>query len=118
VVTLPDAATLTVFVQDDGIPGPDPEAAERRGGNRGRPGPNTQNMVNPRAAVAEGIAVTWLHHRGPGQVTFDPMMPALANGKAVTEARFNEPGTYTLRAVADDTVLTTAADVTVTVRAP
>ena len=54
-VTLPDAAILTALAGDDGIPGPDPEAAERR---RGRPGPSTQNMVNPRAAVAEGIAVT------------------------------------------------------------
>ena len=57
-VTLPEAATLTALAGDDGIPGPDPEAAERRRGRRGRPGPSTQNMVNPRAAVAEGIAVT------------------------------------------------------------
>ena len=114
-VTLPEAATLTALAGDDGVPGPDPEAAERRRGRRGRPGPNTQNMVNPRAAVAEGIAVTWLHHRGPGTVTFEPMLPPIINGKATTTARFSEPGTYVLRAVADDTVLTTVADVTVTV---
>ena len=114
-VTLPHTATLTVLASDDGIPGPDPEAAQRRGDNRGRPGPNTQNMVNPRAAVAEGIAVTWLHHRGPGSVVFEPMMPPITNGKAVTRARFTEPGTYVLRAVADDTVLTTTADVIVIV---
>lgn len=117
-VTLPHGATLTVVATDDGIPGPDPEAAKRRGESRGRPGPNTQNMVNPRAAVAEGLAVTWLHHRGPGTVIFEPMTPALINGTAVTTARFSEPGTYTLRAVADDTVLTTAAEVTVTVHPP
>ncbi len=117
-ISLPDVATLTVFAEDDGIPGPDPEAAKRRAGNRGRPGPNTQNMVDPRAAVAEGLAVTWLHHRGPGTVVFEPMMPPLVKGKAVTTARFSEPGTYTLRAVADDTVLTTAAEVTVIVRPP
>ena len=114
-VTLPEAATLTALAGDDGVPGPDPEASERRRGRRGRPGPNTQNMVNPRAAVAEGIAVTWLHHRGPGTVTFEPMLPPIINGKATTTARFSEPGTYVLRAVADDTVLTTVADVTVTV---
>ena len=114
-VTLPDAATLTALAGDDGIPGPDPEAAERRRGRRGRPGPSTQNMVNPRAAVAEGIAVTWLHHRGPGTVMFEPMLPPIIDGKATTTARFSEPGTYVLRAVADDTVLTTVADVTVTV---
>ena len=80
-VTLPDAATLTALAGDDGIPGPDPEAAERR---RGRPGPSTQNMVNPRAAVAEGIAVTWLHHRGPGTVIFEPMLPPIIDGRATT----------------------------------
>ena len=115
IVTLQEAATLTALASDDGIPGPDPEAAERRRGRRGRLGPNTQNMVNPRAAVAEGIAVTWLHYRGPGTVTFEPMLPPIINGKATTMARFSEPGTYVLRVVADDTVLTTVADVTVTV---
>ena len=114
-VTLPDAATLTALAGDDGIPGPDLEAAERRRGRRGRPGPSTQNMVNPRAAVAEGIAVTWLHHRGPGTVIFEPMLPPIIDGRATTTARFSQPGTYVLRAVADDTVLTTVADVTVTV---
>lgn len=116
-VTLPDAVTLTVLTNDDGIPGPDPEAAKRRGGRRGRPGPNRQNMVNPRDAVAEGLAVTWLHHRGPGSVKFDPTVPHITNGTAVTTARFSEPGIYVLRAVADDTVLTTTADVTVRVTA-
>ena len=114
-VTFPDAATLTALAGDDGIPGPDLEAAERRRGRRGRPGPSTQNMVNPRAAVAEGVAVTWLHHRGPGTVIFEPMLPPIIDGRATTTARFSQPGTYVLRAVADDTVLTTVADVTVTV---
>jgi hypothetical protein len=116
-VTLPDTVTLTVLTSDDGIPGPDPEAAKRRGGRRGRPGPNRQNVVNPRDAVAKGLAVTWLHHRGPGTVKFDPAVPPITNGTAVTTARFSEPGIYVLRAVADDTVLTTTADVTVTVNA-
>ena len=43
------------------------------------------------------------------------MLPPIIDGKATTTARFDEPGTYVLRAVADDTVLTTVADVTVTV---
>ena len=115
-VALPQLATLTVLASDDGVPGPDPEAAERRGDYRGRPGPDTQNMVNPRAAVAEGIAVTWLHYRGAGKVFFEPMVPPIMSGKAVTRARFEQPGTYVLRAVADDTVLTSTVDVTVTVK--
>jgi len=116
-VTLPDTVTLTVLTSDDGIPGPDPEAATRRGGRRGRPGPNRQNIVNPRDAVAKGLAVTWLHHRGPGTVKFDPTVPPITNGTALTTVRFSEPGIYVLRAVADDTVLTTTTDVTVTVNA-
>jgi len=73
--------------------------------------------VNPRDAVAKGLAVTWLHHRGPGTVKFDPTVPPITNGTALTTARFSEPGIYVLRAVADDTVLTTTTDVTVTVNA-
>ena len=114
-VSVSEPVTLTVVAADDGIPGPDPEAAERRGDRRGRPGPDRQNIVNPRAAVATGLAVTWLQHRGPGAVTFEPMMPPLENGQATTTASFTEPGTYVLRAVADDTVLTATIDVTVVV---
>ena len=117
-VTLPNAATLAVFVGDDGVPGPNPEAAKRRGARRGRPGPDTQNAVNPRAAVAPGVAVTWLHYRGPGTVTFDPVVPSIINGRTVTTACFSEPGSYVLRAVADDTVLTATTDVTVAVTPP
>jgi hypothetical protein len=38
-----------------------------------------------------------------------------AGGRAATTARFSEPGTYVLRAVADDQMFTTPVDVTVTV---
>ena len=109
------AVTLAVMAADDGIPGPNPESARRRGDRRGRLGPDTQNMLNPRAAVATGLAVTWLHHRGQGAVTFDPSMPSLEGGRGVTTATFSKPGTYIVRAVADDTVLTTFVDVTVVV---
>ena len=114
-VTLPDSVTLRVLAADDGIPGPNLEAAERRGDRRGRQGPDTQNWVNPRAAVATGLAVTWLHHRGPGTVTFEPILIQASDGEAVTTASFSEPGTYVLRAIADDTVLTASAAITVTV---
>jgi len=114
-VSIGESLTLTVLAGDDGIPGPDPEAARRRGDRRGRPGPDQQNMVNPRAAVATGLAVTWLQHRGPGDVVFDPIIPPLANGTATTTATFSQPGTYVIRAIADDTVLTAAIDVTIIV---
>ncbi len=114
-VSSDEAVTLIVVVSDDGIPGPNPESARRRGNRRGRPGPNQQNMVNPRAAVATGLAVTWLQHRGPARVRFDPRTPPLEHGRATTTASFTVPGTYVLRAVADDTVLTATVDVTVVV---
>ena len=114
-VSTGESVTLTVVASDDGIPGPNPESARRRGNRRGRPGPNQQNMVNPRAAVATGLAVTWLQHRGPASVRFDPRTPAVENGRATTTASFTGPGTYVLRAVADDTVLTATVDVTVVV---
>ncbi len=110
-----ESVTLVVVAGDDGIPGPNPESAARRGNRRGRPGPDQQNVLNPRAAVATGLAVTWLQHRGPGAVSFAPMMPPLENGRATTTASFNVPGTYILRAVADDTVLTATVDITVVV---
>ena len=116
-VTLPDTVELSVIAGDDGIPGPDPEAAERRGDRRGRPGPSTQDAVNPRAAVKTGLAVTWLQHRGPGTVGFTPSATQVDDGLASTTARFSAPGTYVVRAIADDTVLTATVDMTVVVSA-
>ena len=115
-VSVGDTVTLVVVAGDDGIPGPNPESAARNGNRRGRPGPDQQNMVNPRAAVATGIGVTWLQHRGPAPVTFSAMTPTVEYGRAITTASFSTPGTYVLRAVADDTVLTATVDVTVIVR--
>ena len=117
-VMLPATLTLTVAAADDGNPGPNPEAAERRGDRRGRPGPDSQNRLNPWKALETGLAVTWLLHRGPAPVTFAPMAQPVSDGEATTAATFREPGTYVLRAVADDTVLTEHADLTVTVHAP
>ena len=115
--TLPDTVELSVVAGDDGIPGPDPEAAERRGNRRGRPGPNTQDAVNPRDAVKTGLAVTWLQHRGPGSIGFAPSVTQVDDGRASTTARFSAPGTYVIRAIADDTVLTATVDITVIVSA-
>ena len=117
-VTLPDTLTLAITAADDGNPGPNPEAADRRGDRRGRPGPDSQNILNPWQALETGLAVTWLLHRGPAPVTFAPMVQPVSSGEATTVATFRKPGTYVLRAVADDTVLTANADITVTVRAP
>ena len=111
-VTLPDGLELAVLAGDDGVPPPN-EALARRNVRRG---PKSQAIVDPRKAAATGLAVTWLHWRGPGRVTFDPqVVPLDGGGRAVTTARFSEPGTYVLQAVADDTVYVTPVNVTVTV---
>ena len=111
-VTLPDAVELAVAAGDDGVPPPNPALAKRTV----RPGPKTQAVVDARRAAVTGLAVTWLHYRGPGAVTFDPQVQEVGDdGRAVTTARFSEPGTYVLQAVADDTVFLTPASVTVTV---
>ena len=111
-VTLPDALELAVRVADDGIPPPNPGLARRTL----RPGPKTQAMVDARRAAVTGLAVTWLHYRGPGAVTFEPRVQEVGeDGRAVTTASFSAPGTYVLQAIADDTVFLSPVNVTVTV---
>jgi hypothetical protein len=44
---------------------------------------------------------------------FTPPLPP--DGKITTHVRFDSPGTYVLRALADDGALTTAEDVTIVV---
>ena len=67
--------------------------------------------------------MSWYEYRGPAKVAFDPAGPVrvgtpgepVTDGKAVVKVRFSEPGTYVLRATADDGELSVVADVTVTV---
>jgi hypothetical protein len=60
--------------------------------------------------------VSWLEYRGPAKVTFETNPINVANGKAVTTARFAAPGTYTLIATATDSALTARAELMVTVK--
>ena len=114
-LTLPDSLEIAVLVGDDGVPPPNPRLAQRTP----RRGPKSQAMVDPRSAATTGLAVTWLHWRGPGFVTFDPLVPEIGEGgRAVTRVSFSEPGTYVVQAVADDTVFVTPVNVTVTVNPP
>ncbi|MEE3202813.1 MAG: hypothetical protein VX262_05920 [Acidobacteriota bacterium] len=113
-VTLPDSLEIAVIVGDDGIPPPNPKLAERNP----RRGPKSQAIIDARNAATTGLAVTWVHWRGPGPVTFDPQVPEIGEGgRAVTTVSFSEPGTYVLQAVADDMVYVTPTNVTVTVHA-
>ena len=126
---------LTATVSDDGLLGPQTRTerppydplpndlptigGRRSGAGSGVGGPTDQNIVNVRAAYETGLAVTWLHYRGPGRVTFSSMVTAvpLVDGRATTSAQFSEPGTYVIRAAADDGAYISTADVTVVVSA-
>lgn len=124
---------LAAVAGDDGYPGPQtrserppydplPNDLPTIGGRRssaggGDGGPKDQNMVDVRSAYETGLAVTWLHYRGPGEVTFSPMTTPveMVDGRSETTARFSEPGTYVIRAAADDGVYKSNAHVTVVV---
>ncbi len=84
-----------------------------------------------------GLHLSWFVYRGPGKVTFDPIQvkpwedtraganspwapiwappPMPTDGRIPVNVVFSEPGTYTLRALADDGALTGSDDVVVTV---
>lgn len=115
--------TLAASASDDGVPKPPaPPSSEGRGRGRGaaeppalvttRFGPVQQQVIQP---SRQGLAVTWTHWRGPGKITFTPKMAVVKDGKASTTASFSEPGTYVVRAYADDGVWLEAADTTVVV---
>ena len=117
--------TLSFTASDDGVPEPPPPPAQRGGAaRRGGPaqepslvttrqGPIQQALIKP---ARQGLAVTWTHWRGAGSVKFDPQSMVVKDGKAGTQATFSAPGTYVVRAYADDGVLLETSDVTVTVR--
>jgi hypothetical protein len=128
--------TLTVKVSDDGLP-------KRRGAaaplsESDKPGVGVDVDGSGRRLVANGrfarfnaigLRVAWIQWRGPGNVTFDPwymegiddhmpgfVVPELPpDGRVSTTARFSEPGTYVVRAMADDGALFTPADIKVEV---
>ena len=101
---------LTALVTDDGLPKPRPASAPRAG----IPQAQTNSATGLRPP---GLSVKWFEYRGPAKVTFESVGPiAVSKGQAITSARFAAPGTYVLRATADDGELTTSADVTITVK--
>ena len=135
-----EALALTVEVTDDGHPIPRARrpgaAAFARGGGveSGAYGPKLETPITQAVVKLDPgvrLGVTWVVYRaGPGTVTFDPMRVPVVTlgppgsvaaaeplvGKATTKVTFSQPGTYRLRAYADDGVLVAPVDVTVTVQ--
>ncbi len=130
-VALPTSLSLAATVQDDGLPVP------RKGPPRqAAVGQETPPALKPLPDQAEvpvnvpsigagarggrgqgpqGLAVNWFVWRGPAAVTFEPATIPVKDGKAVVMATFTKPGTYVLRARANDGELNDEKDVTVTV---
>jgi hypothetical protein len=136
--TTADALTLAVKVSDDGKPArpkkPSPvSVSDQPGVGVDVDGSGRRLPAGGRFARRNvpGLRVAWIQWRGPGKVTFDPwfmegvddhmpgwMPPELpADGRVTTTARFSEPGTYVIRAMADDGGLYTPVDITVQVGA-
>ncbi len=111
--TIASPLTLNVSVRDDGLPKPRPPRAPRP---RETGGFGAQINSGDRPAP-KGLTVTWLQYSGPGKAVFDKAgsIP-VTNGQAATSVRFSQPGTYRLRAIANDGALSTTTDITVTVQ--
>jgi hypothetical protein len=104
-VTLPEGATLTASATDDGLPKPYRRAPS-----------NPDRDSQPRRP--RGVQIKWTQYRGPGKVTFDRDASEIAYGQPVaftSKVSFSAPGTYVLRATANDGQLFTSRDVTVNV---
>ena len=104
-ITLPDHASVTASATDDGLPKP-----YRRSPS------NPDRDSQPRRP--RGVQIKWIQYRGPDKVTFDPEASAVVYGEPValnSKVIFSAPGTYVLRAIANDGQLFTSRDVTVTV---
>ena len=137
---------LVAWVMDDGVPKrPAPTAAQLAAAARAlntSPTAPRNPVLNPPSRITvnkrTGLHMMWFVYRGPNNVRFDPMQvkpwedtraganspwaplwtpPTIpADGKVVTKAIFSAPGTYVLRARADDGALYDDEELTVTVK--
>jgi hypothetical protein len=115
-VSVAAPVTLTANVVDDGLPKPR-EVVQRRptATDATRIQAQTNSNAPPRP---RGLTVSWMQIRGPAKVLLEPAgATPVAEGKSSVTARFPQPGTYILRAIANDGSLSTRTDVTVTVGA-
>ena len=104
--------TFDAFVVDDGRPS---ERPSQTGSNARVEGPLKQAVV--RLDRGTRLGVIWIVYRGDATaVAFDPQKVKVVDGKASTTVRISQPGTYTLRAYADDGILFDTADIIVTIR--
>jgi len=107
-------ATLVATVTDDGLPKPRVAIQRTQAADATRIQQQTNSVST---AQRRGLNVTWMQLRGPARIAFGASGATLvADGKASTSARFPLPGTYVVRAIANDGALATRSDLTITVR--
>jgi hypothetical protein len=107
------SVTVVAGVSDDGLPKPRAPIQRKNTGDATR----IQQQTNSSATgQRRGLTVSWMQLRGPAKAVLEgerPLPPA--DGKASVVARFSQPGTYVLRATANDGALSTTSDVTIVV---
>jgi hypothetical protein len=107
-----EPATLVATVADDGLPKPRAVVQRTTVSDATRIQAQTNSSGG---AGRRGLTVTWMQLRGPGKAVFDRSGPVTpTDGKADVSVRFSRPGTYVIRAIANDGALATTTDVTVT----
>jgi len=127
--TVSTPITLSAAVTDDGLPVPKPRRQAAVGQETPptlKPDPNQAEIVLNVPQVAgrgrggagpQGLTVNWIVYRGPANATFSPAVTPVKgkDAKVTTTATFEKPGTYVLRATANDGELKVEKDITVTV---
>lgn len=103
--------TLTLNVSDDGNPKRRTDRGARVAGIK--PGGATAADAEP--PLRESLRVSWFQWKGPGTATFEPAVVRVANGKATATATFDKPGTYVIRAYAEDAAIHSYHDIRITV---
>jgi hypothetical protein len=110
------AVSMVASVADDGLP--KPRVVVARPKTTTSSGTITAQANSNAAPRPRGLTLSWMQIRGPAKVVFEPAgSTPVSGGQAATTARFKEPGTYVLRATANDGALSTKTDVTITVAA-
>jgi hypothetical protein len=126
-LSMPGPLSLVAAVTDDGLPTP------RKSPRQAAVGQETPPTLKPlpdqvevpvnvptvagrgRGQGPQGPTLTWLLWRGPAPVTFDAATSPIKDGHAAATATFTAPGTYVLRARANDGELTVEQEFTVNV---
>jgi len=108
------AVSIVASVADDGLP--KPRVVVARPKTTTSSGTITAQANSNATPRPRGLTLSWMQIRGPAKVVFEPAgSTPVSGGQAATTARFKEPGTYVLRATANDGALSTKTDVTITV---